>query len=181
MFKCLYTARLVPRRDRAYSTFSTSWGKTRVLPASNFFYLRHNKDFTQIIVLVIISQQGSVCRFSVFFARMSVTKLKALLVFPTNKGWVLLVTPILLWGMKHITHEYVGRHSGCLQFVISLSADGKSMRRKVCWYEHFSEDFKGVTSSWPDLLDLPNPGLIRRDTLSRLFSNSLICLSSAAG
>ena len=26
-----------------------------------------------------------------FFARMSVTKLKALLVFPTNKGWVLLV------------------------------------------------------------------------------------------
>ena len=116
-----------------------------------------------------------------FFARMSVTKLKALLVFPTNKGWVLLVTPILLWGMKHITHEYVGRHSGCLQFVISLSADGKSMRRKVCWYEHFSEDFKGVTSSWPDLLDLPNPGLIRRDTLSRLFSNSLICLSSAAG
>ena len=91
MFRCLYTARLVPRRDRAYSTFSTSWGKTRVLPASNFFYLRHNKDFTQIIVLVIISQQGSVCRFSVFFARMSVTKLKALLVFPTNKGWVLLV------------------------------------------------------------------------------------------
>ena len=161
MFRCFYTARLVPRRDRAYSTFSTSWGKTRVLPASNFFYLRHNKDFTQIIVLV--TQQGSVC------------------VFPTNKGWVLLVTPILLWGMKHITHEYVGRHSGCLQFVISLSADGKSMRRKVCWYEHFSEDFKGVTSSWPDLLDLPNPGLIRRDTLSRLFSNSLICLSSAAG
>ena len=119
--------------------------------------------------------------FCFFFAKMSVTKLKALLVFPTNKGWVLLVTPILLWGMKHITHEYVGRHSGRLQFVISLSADGKSMRRKVCWYEHFSEDFKGVTSSWPDLLDLPNPGLIRRDTLSRLFSNSLICLSSAAG
>ena len=86
------------------------------LTSKQLFFLRHNKDFTQIIVLVIISQQGSVCRFSVFFARMSVTKLKALLVFPTNKGWVLLVTPILLWGMKHITH-----------MAMSMSADTRAV------------------------------------------------------
>ena len=117
-----------------------------------------------------------------FFCKNVCNKIKGIVGIPNKQGMGPVgKTPILLWGMKHITHEYVGRHSGRLQFVISLSADGKSMRRKVCWYEHFSEDFKGVTSSWPDLLDLPNPGLIRRDTLSRLFSNSLICLSSAAG